>query len=64
MAEKEYALQVRLTKAEKDTLTTAANAAGLTMSAWVRDRLRRVARQELQASGIKVAFLESVAAHL
>lgn len=59
---KDYNLQVRLTQAERDTLKVAANAAGLSVSAWLRDRLRRAARTELQSSGLKVPFLE-VEAH-
>ena len=57
---KEYNLQVRLTQAERDTLKIAANSAGLTVSAWLRDRLRKAARIELQGAGIKVPFLENV----
>jgi uncharacterized protein (DUF1778 family) len=60
MAEKDYNLQVRLSKAEKETLTAAAHVAGVSTSSWVRDRLRKMARQELQASGLKVPFLEEV----
>jgi hypothetical protein len=56
---KNYSLQVRLTQAERETLKVAAEAAGLTVSAWLRDRLRRTARLELQSSGIKVPFLEA-----
>ncbi len=56
---KEYNLQVRLTQAERETLSVAATASGLSISAWVRDRLRRAAREELQSSGIKVPFLET-----
>lgn len=56
---KEYNLQVRLTHAERDTLRVAAETAGLTVSAWLRDRLRKAARQELQSSGVKVPFLEA-----
>lgn len=59
---KDYNLQVRLTQAERDTLKVAAQAAGLSVSAWLRDRLRRAARTELQSSGLKVPFLE-VEAH-
>ena len=55
---KDYALQVRLSAAEKQTLHAAAKVAGTSTSAWVRDRLRRVAREELQGSGLKVPFLE------
>lgn len=64
MPEKDYNLQVRLSKAEKETLAAAARVAGVSTSSWVRDRLRRTARQELQASGIKVPFLEEMAAKL
>lgn len=60
MAEKDYNLQVRLSKAEKATLTAAARVAGVSTSSWVRDRLRKTARQELQAAGLKVPFLEEV----
>lgn len=55
---KDYSLQVRLTQAERATLKAAADTAGLTVSAWLRDRLRRAARTELQSSGLKVPFLE------
>lgn len=55
---KDYNLQVRLSQAEKDTIKMAADTAGLSVSSWLRDRLRRAARTELQASGIKVPFLE------
>jgi uncharacterized protein (DUF1778 family) len=60
MAGKDYTLQVRLNKAEKETLEIAAKTSGVSTSSWVRDRLRRAARQELQASGIKVPFLEEM----
>ena len=56
---KDYNLQVRLTQAERDTLKIAADTAGLSVSAWLRDRLRRAARSELQSAGIKVPFLEA-----
>lgn len=57
---KDYNLQVRLTQAERDTLRMAADAAGLSLSAWLRDRLRKAARAELQTSGLKVPFLEAI----
>lgn len=57
---KECSLQVRLSQAERDTLRVAAETAGLSVSAWLRDRLRKVARQELQSSGVKVPFLETI----
>ena len=57
---KAYNLQVRLSQAEKESIKLAAEAAGLSVSSWLRDRLRKAARTELQASGQKVPFLESV----
>lgn len=55
---KDYNLQVRLTLAEKETLAMAAQAAGLSVSAWVRERIRKAARTELQDAGIRVPFLQ------
>lgn len=55
---KDYNLQVRLSQAEKEALKLAADAAGLSVSSWLRDRLRKAARMELQSSGKKVPFLE------
>jgi predicted HicB family RNase H-like nuclease len=55
---KDYNLQVRLSQAEKEALKLAAEAAGLSVSSWLRDRLRKAARTELQSSGKKVPFLE------
>jgi hypothetical protein len=52
-----YNLQVRMTLAEKQGFEAAAKASGVSLSAWVRDRLRRSAREELQASGILVPFI-------
>lgn len=55
-AKAEY-LEVRLEVAEKEAFRDAAGLAGLPLSAWVRERLRRAARQELEESGRPVAFL-------
>jgi hypothetical protein len=51
-------LEVRLESREKQAFKDAAELAGLSLSAWLRDRMRRVARQELQEFGRKVAFME------
>ena len=40
-------LEVRLTVAEKQAFNEAAEVAGLALSAWVRERLRGAAREEL-----------------
>jgi predicted HicB family RNase H-like nuclease len=51
-------LQVRVDDGEKQTFQAAADLAGLDVSAWVRERLREVARQELEASGVPVPFVQ------
>jgi uncharacterized protein (DUF1778 family) len=52
-------LQVRVTDPEKAAFDAAADLAGLDMSAWVRERLRLLARKELIGGGRQVPFLES-----
>jgi len=51
-------LQVRVEQSEKQGFDEAAQLAGLDLSAWVRERLRMVARQELEGYGKPVAFLK------
>lgn len=43
-------LQVRVQGSELEIFHEAANLAGVTMSVWVRDRLRQVAKIELEQS--------------
>jgi len=57
-ASKTRYLQVRVTNPEKAAFDAAADLAGLDMSAWVRERLRAVARQELEGYGKPVSFLK------
>jgi hypothetical protein len=52
-------LQVRLEVAEKQAFDEAAALSGLTLSVWLRERLRIAARRELEKAGRSVAFLES-----
>jgi hypothetical protein len=56
---KTESLEVRLTAAEKGAMREAADLSGLPLSTWVRERLRRAARMELEEAGRAVAFLES-----
>lgn len=51
-------LEIRLGAAEKQAFKDAADLAGLGVSAWVRERLRRIAAKELQDASRPVAFLE------
>ena len=57
---KTYSLQVRLTQHEKQALNAAATASGVSVSAWLRDRMRKATRNELQSAGMPVAFLDEI----
>lgn len=50
-------LQVRIDAQEKAAFDKAAETAGMDRSVWVRDRLRRVAKAELQKAGVEVPFI-------
>lgn len=54
---KKSLLQIRLSDAEKEAFAHAAELDGKKTSEWIRDRLRRVARQELEEHGAAVPFL-------
>lgn len=54
---KGFRLDMRLDGNEKEGFRAAAELAGLDMSAWVRERLRQVARHELEQAGQSVPFL-------
>ena len=54
---KSKVFQLRLTETEKEAFRLAAERDGKTLSDWIRDRLRRVSRQELQEHGDEVPFL-------
>lgn len=43
---------------EKQAFQEAAQMSGLTLSAWIRERLRRAARMELEDVGKQAAFLQ------
>lgn len=53
-------LQIRLTEAEKQGFQTAADLAGIAMSAWVRERLRLASIRELESAGQKIPFVEPI----
>jgi hypothetical protein len=52
-------LELRLEEVEKQAFREAADLAGVPLSAWIRERLRRAAREELEGFGRKVPFLVS-----
>lgn len=51
-------IEVRCEEAEKQAFRAAAEAAGLPLAGWIRERLRRVARKELEDLDKPVPFLE------
>jgi uncharacterized protein (DUF1778 family) len=51
-------LGIRLDPEEKKAFEEAAEIAGVPVSAWVRERLRRVARRELEEANRAVPFLK------
>lgn len=55
-------IEMRCEKGEKDAFRAAAEAAGLPLSGWIRHRLRRDARKELEDLNLPVAFLERLSA--
>ena len=50
-------VQIRLNEAEKEAFAQAADLDGKKLSEWIRDRLRRVSRAELEEHGRTVPFL-------
>jgi uncharacterized protein (DUF1778 family) len=52
-------LDMRLEASEKEAFRAAADLAGLDLSAWIRERLRMVARQELEAASLPIPFLRN-----
>jgi uncharacterized protein (DUF1778 family) len=56
-AKKLETIQIRLNSAEKEAFQSAAEMDGKKTSEWIRDRLRRVSREELERVGRPVSFL-------
>jgi hypothetical protein len=53
------AFLIRLTPGEKQAFKEAADVAGISLSAWVRERLRHSAIRELEAASKPIAFLQA-----
>jgi hypothetical protein len=51
-------LLVRLDSNEKQAFKDAANLAGVSLSAWARERLRQIATRELKSAAQPIAFLK------
>jgi hypothetical protein len=56
---KSKSVLIRLDEDEKQAFTEAAELAGLSLSGWIRERLRLAATKELRFEGRTVAFLKN-----
>lgn len=53
-------LKIRMDAAEKEAFRDAADLAGIPVSTWMRERLRRAAVRELEEAARPIAFLPSL----
>jgi hypothetical protein len=54
---KSEVMRLRLTSEEKQAFEAASDLAGIALSAWCRERLRRAARIELEDAGQQIPFI-------
>lgn len=54
---KSESILLRLDPGEKQGFGDAAQFAGVPLTVWIRERLRQMARKELESAGMPVAFL-------
>ena len=57
---KARAVQIRVTDGEKEGFELAASLAGISLSSWIRERLRLAAIRELESAGRKVPFVPNI----
>jgi predicted HicB family RNase H-like nuclease len=60
MKSKSEILQIRVTDTEKEGFELAAALAGISVSSWVRERLRLTAIRELESAGRRVPFVPEI----
>jgi hypothetical protein len=60
MKPKSEILQIRVSDSEKEGFELAAAFAGISMSSWVRERLRLAAIRELESAGRRVPFVPEI----
>lgn len=57
---KAQVLQIRVSEAEKQGFSAAADLAGIPLSSWVRERLRLAAIRDLEAAGQQIPFVKPI----
>jgi uncharacterized protein (DUF1778 family) len=57
LAMKTELIKIRITPSEKEGFQAAADLSGLALSAWARERLRRVAIRELEEASKPIPFI-------
>jgi len=60
MKPKSEILQIRISDLEKEGFELAAVLAGISLSSWVRERLRLASIRELEGAGRKVPFVPEI----
>jgi hypothetical protein len=60
MKQKTESLLVRITGSEKEGFELASALAGISLSSWVRERLRLTAIRELESAGRRVPFVPEI----
>lgn len=60
MKPKTEILQIRVSDTEKEGFELAAALAGISLSSWVRERLRLAAIRELEGAGRRVPFVPEI----
>ena len=60
MRSRSEVLQIRITDDEKEGFELAAALAGISLSSWVRERLRLNAIRELESAGRRVPFVPEI----
>jgi uncharacterized protein (DUF1778 family) len=53
-------VQIRVTAEEKDGFELAAMLSGISLSSWVRERLRLTAIRELEGAGRRIPFIPEI----
>jgi len=53
-------IQIRITEEEKESFLMAASIAGVSQSAWIRERLRMACIKDIESTGNKVPFLKNI----